>query len=84
MAYPLACVAYDCVTGPSEMIRNDVNGYLIEMGDRDDYKRKLKQLMVDESIRERFKKESKRNRDKFALNVVGQRYLNFILGSVNV
>jgi len=84
MAYPLACIAYDCVTGPSEMIQNDVNGYLIEMGDRNDYKRKLKQLMVDESIRERFKKESQRNRDKFALDVVGQRYLNFILGDPNV
>jgi len=80
MAYPLACIAYDCVTGPSEMIQNDVNGYLIAMGDREDYKRKLKQLMEDESLRERFKKESKRNRDKFALDVVGQRYLNFILG----
>lgn len=79
MAYPLACIAYDCIAGPSEMIKDGVNGYLVTMNDKNEYKHKLEQLMRNKSIREKFLKESKRNRVRFSLNIVGQQYLNFIL-----
>lgn len=81
MAYPLACIAYDCIAGPGEMIKNGVNGYLVKMKDKDDYKQKLEQLMMDKSIRDKFSMESKMNRDKFSLDIIGQQYLNFILNT---
>lgn len=80
MATPLACIAYDCVAGPGELIKNEVNGYLIEFKDRNEYKSKLMKLMNDISIRNYFKMEAKKNRELYSIETIGIEYLNFILG----
>ena len=51
MSGGLPVVAYDCVAGPSEMIRDGYNGYLIPMFDDKLFARKLGELMRDEARR---------------------------------
>ena len=47
MAAGLACVSTDCNTGPSEVIEDGVNGYLVPVGDIDAMVEKIKLLQDD-------------------------------------
>ncbi|MGN7514127.1 MAG: glycosyltransferase family 4 protein [Allomuricauda sp.] len=51
MSQGMACIAYDCVTGPSEMINNNVNGLLIENQNMDEMKKGLLRLIESETLR---------------------------------
>lgn len=45
----LPVVAYDCVAGPSDMIVDGCNGYLVPLHDEEMFKRRLAQLMDGEA-----------------------------------
>lgn len=47
----LGCISSDCVSGPSELINEGVNGYLFDVGDVDMLTNKLDKLMNDEKLR---------------------------------
>jgi len=78
MAFPLACIAYDCPVGPADIIKNDVNGYLIPVGDEKEFKTKLQQLMDSESTRIKFRERANKNRQLFLDDKILEAYLNFI------
>lgn len=80
MAYPLPCISYNCIAGPSDLIKNNVNGFLVEPGDFNDYVTKLKLLMENEKLRIRLRQEAAKNRELFSIENIGNQYLNFILG----
>ncbi|HSH51551.1 MAG TPA: glycosyltransferase, partial [Bacteroidales bacterium] len=54
MKASLACIAYDCVAGPSELIEDGKNGFLVPVGKKNFFKKRLKELMINEKKRERF------------------------------
>ena len=76
----LPVISFDCVAGPSEMIKDGNNGFLIPLFDYDMFKLKLKLLMDDSSLRERFGKKGKEAIKKYSVNVIGEQYYKFILG----
>lgn len=78
MAYPLACIAYDCIAGPGEIINDGVNGFLIEMGNSEKFRRKLEMLMEDEILRRKFADVAKLNREKYSLEFLAEKYLRFL------
>ena len=49
MHFGLACVSTDCPTGPSELIENGKNGYLVPMNDENAMAEKLNILMHDDN-----------------------------------
>ena len=49
-AYGLPCIAFDCPTGPSEVIQNNVNGFLIDCFDIDDFATKIYELISNKEI----------------------------------
>lgn len=49
----LPSVSFDCPYGPSEIIQDGINGYLLPMGDVDGMATKLSQLMTDHSLLQR-------------------------------
>ena len=51
MYFGLACVSTDCPTGPSEMIENGVNGYLVAVDDIDALALKLQKLAANNDLR---------------------------------
>lgn len=55
---PLAAISFDCVAGPSDLIEDNYNGYLVPVNDVQQYKEKLGRLMQDAVLRERFKKNA--------------------------
>ncbi len=51
MSQGCACLAFDCKTGPNEIITNGKSGLLARNGDIDDLAKKLQLLIEDENIR---------------------------------
>ena len=51
MYFGLACISTDCPTGPSELIQNGVNGFLIPVEGEDELTQRLTELMSDAELR---------------------------------
>jgi len=58
MCSGLACISYDCVSGPSDIIKNGENGFLVENNNESLYVSKLLELMEDENLRLKFSREA--------------------------
>lgn len=54
MACGLPAVAFDCPSGPADIIRNEVDGLLVPANDAEALKRGLERLMGDDSLRREF------------------------------
>ncbi|BES61455.1 glycosyltransferase family 4 protein [Dysgonomonas capnocytophagoides] len=51
MAYGLPCVSFDCPSGPSEIISNDRNGYIVPVGEVNLFAEKIISLIENEELR---------------------------------
>jgi len=78
MAAGCACIAYDCIAGPADMIDDGINGFLIPMGDEEQYKNKLQLLMEDASLRNRFGKEATKKMEGFEASKIAARFYKII------
>lgn len=78
MAAGCACIAYDCIAGPSDIIDDGINGFLIPAGDEKLYKEKLQLLMNDSALRERFGKAAKEKMKQFEAGKIAERFYRFI------
>src|SRR5699024_1117130 len=61
MSAGLPVVAYDCVSGPSDMINHGKNGYLVDVFDDEQFKQFLLQLTGSKKLRERMGTEAERS-----------------------
>ena len=74
----LPVVSYDCVAGPSEMINNGENGFLVPLFDDNLFQQKLQLLINDEELRLKMGVNARKNITMFSNESIGQQYLNFI------
>jgi GalNAc-alpha-(1->4)-GalNAc-alpha-(1->3)-diNAcBac-PP-undecaprenol alpha-1,4-N-acetyl-D-galactosaminyltransferase len=79
MAHGCACISYDCVAGPADIIDDGVNGFLIPEGEHELYKQKLEILMTDKELREKFGMAAREKMKQFDAKKITQRYLDFML-----
>jgi glycosyltransferase involved in cell wall biosynthesis len=79
MSAGLPVIAFDCVAGPSEMISDNQNGFLIPLFDYTQFQTKFEQLMEDEDLRIRLGKNAKEDIRKYSISSIGEQYINFIL-----
>ena len=78
MAAGLPVVAFDCVAGPSEMIEDKKNGFLVPLFDYVLFRERLSVLMEDSELRTAFGKAAKRDIFKYSVDNIGKKYLKFI------
>lgn len=81
MAAPCACIAYDCPAGPSDIILDTSNGFVIPLHDTETYTTKLRMLMSDKELRMQFMNASIHNRKVFNKEIIAKKYLDFIIGA---
>jgi len=81
MAHGLACIAYDCVAGPSDIIRDGENGILVEEGDAQRYARELDLLIEDADKREHLGSEAVKIRDSLHVDTIFEEYRQFIFST---
>jgi GalNAc-alpha-(1->4)-GalNAc-alpha-(1->3)-diNAcBac-PP-undecaprenol alpha-1,4-N-acetyl-D-galactosaminyltransferase len=79
MSAGLPVVAFDCVAGPSEMMADNENGFLIPLFDYKLFEDKLSLLMSDDLLREQMGNKAKHNIKKFEVDIVGDQFYDFIL-----
>ena len=76
--YNLPIVSFRCPTGPSEIVEDGVNGFLIDCYDTDKISVKLLELMEDERLRNSFSEHAKDNMDKFDKNRILNQWIELI------
>ena len=81
MSAGLPVIAFDCIAGPSEMINDGKNGYLVPLFDYERFREKLELLMNDDGLRTRLGKNAQKGLKKFSIQTIGEKYLNFILNT---
>lgn len=78
MAVGVPCISNNCETGPSELIVDGDNGFLIDVGDVESFRGKLTQLMLDENLRKRFSDNGKKVRELYNVEGISRKLLGFI------
>lgn len=72
-------ISYNCVAGPSEMIENGRNGFLVPVFDDDQFQEKMFNLMKNEDLRRCLGKGAKESVKKFDTSNIAKKYLKFII-----
>ena len=75
MNYGCACISTDCPTGPSILIKNNVNGFLIPLADENTYTNHLQKLIDVEKIRNIFVSNAKSGLENYSLNKVADQWI---------
>ena len=78
MSYGLACVSFDCVSGPSEIIQDGINGFLVETGNELALVEKLNLLIENEVLRNKISQEAIYVRKKYNIETIGKKYINIL------
>ncbi len=79
MSAGLPVVAFDCIAGPSEMIKDNWNGFLVPVNDFALFQNRLESLMKDNDLRELFGKRAIHDVKAFSADIICRRYYSFIL-----
>ena len=74
MSQGMVCISYDCISGPSEIITNDIDGILVKDQDKNDMIIKLGDLVNNHQLRERIRSNTPQSLEKFSLETVGNKW----------
>ncbi|MBQ8699601.1 MAG: glycosyltransferase [Schwartzia sp.] len=77
MAAGLACVATDCDYGPSELIEDGKNGYLVPVGDENKMAERLIYLLQHDETRKRMQMEARKISERFSEERIVNAYLSY-------
>jgi GalNAc-alpha-(1->4)-GalNAc-alpha-(1->3)-diNAcBac-PP-undecaprenol alpha-1,4-N-acetyl-D-galactosaminyltransferase len=81
MSAELPVVSFDCIAGPSDLIINETNGFLIPLGDNELFVEKLQVLIDDSGLREAMAIKSKQLIQKFELNYICNEFESFLVSN---
>lgn len=77
-SYRLPCVSFKCKAGPSEIILDNKNGYLIDSFNSKEMSRKICHLIEDTNTREKFSNHALDDTDKYLKNNVIQNWIDLL------
>lgn len=75
----LPVVSYDCLAGPSDLISDGKNGFLIPLFDRELFKKKLTLLMANSEIESIMSQAATSSIKNFESGIIGKQFYDFIL-----
>ncbi|MAD11862.1 MAG: hypothetical protein CMC04_03985 [Flavobacteriaceae bacterium] len=78
MSYGCACISFDCIAGPSELIDDGKSGFLIDIKNNKSYVDKLHNLMTDCNLRKKFSENSLKKVKLFNRNRIIKDIYNII------
>ena len=74
----LPCVSFRCPAGPSEIILDDINGYLLDCFDIEQMAEKINQLIENQDIRKKFSDNSMVGTEKFNIDKISEQWVELI------
>ena len=78
MSYGLPCIAYETASGTNDIIKNNINGYIINNRDEDEYIEKLKELMNNNNLRKKMGESAKNTSIEFSKEKIVEIWLNIL------
>jgi GalNAc-alpha-(1->4)-GalNAc-alpha-(1->3)-diNAcBac-PP-undecaprenol alpha-1,4-N-acetyl-D-galactosaminyltransferase len=78
MSAGLAVVSYDCMAGPSDLIDNGINGFLVPEHDEQQYKERLVSLIENAELRRKLGQEAQIKMRKFSQTIIAKEFFDFI------
>lgn len=72
--YGFPLVAFDCPTGPSEIITDNVNGYLVKCYDCELMAKKIAELLNNPELRLSFAEQSQFDIQRFSMESILQQW----------
>lgn len=81
MSAGLACVSFDCETGPRDLIKDGKNGFLVPVGEVEQMVSKIQELIDDEELRIRFSKEAIKTTKPLNTQSIADQVMNFCISS---
>ena len=78
MATGLPCVAYDCPCGPRAIISNNIDGFLIENNNEDDYISSVLKLMDNENLRTQMSVDAQKTSEKYNIKPIMNTWNNYL------
>ena len=82
MSFGLPCISTDCPSGPSEIIKNNENGYLIEVNNRIQLEGQMTNLMNNQRLCLEFSAKALLSIDKYKLQEIYKHWEILILNLV--
>lgn len=79
----LPCISYDCSTGPSDIIDDGVNGFLIAENDMNSFVNKTNLLIENASLRKQMSKNAKMKSKYFLPSNIAQLWENYFNEIIN-
>lgn len=79
-SFGLASIAFDCVTGPREIIENNKDGYVVSYEDDFEFKSKLCELINDQSKLEKLQKQALINSTYYSKEKIVKLWLDCLRG----
>lgn len=76
--FQLPIVSFACPTGPAEIIRDEVNGFLVNDYNVDEMVDKISRLIEDNQLRSYFSKNAKLDIEKFSKKMIINKWLKLI------
>jgi GalNAc-alpha-(1->4)-GalNAc-alpha-(1->3)-diNAcBac-PP-undecaprenol alpha-1,4-N-acetyl-D-galactosaminyltransferase len=83
MSQGMACIAFDCFTGPRELITDRVDGILVDDQNTDHFVTGLKALIEDQDLRTRLGSQAIDTSKKYLPEKIMQRWVQLIENSLN-
>lgn len=78
MSKKLPCIAFDCQTGPSDIIKDKVNGFLIAEEDKEAMIQKIQNMIDSEQLRRTLSEHTKQTMEKFATEITMKKWEDII------
>ena len=79
-SWGLPIVSFDIMTGPSDIIRDEVNGYLVPQNDVDVLAERIEQLIVSSELRLQFSQNSQLDMERFDFENIVKKWLEVMRG----
>ncbi|WP_298345932.1 glycosyltransferase family 4 protein [uncultured Algibacter sp.] len=74
----MACVSYNCVSGPSDIIENNINGILVSDQDQTEMAFQINRLVEDKQLRDKLSRSTSKIASKFDEDLVCNKWESLI------
>ena len=78
MSQGVPCIAYDCISGPGDIIRDGETGLLIENQNKDEMVNGLSLLIQSPELRDKFSRNAPGSLEKYSIERVGAKWEKLI------
>ena len=74
MSAGLPVIAYDCIAGPSDLVENEKTGFLIPLYNKELFKKQLREMLLNENLRESMGNKAKQIIRQFSVESIGEKF----------